>query len=153
VTGTYDALGKDRYKAMGNFIGHMQAPEPEEERWENLTPREQRRRMRHWEARKHNLLYIVGAFSMGTLLLAVTSRWAWDYTKRQMGVQDAAEYAEKMREITPSAARRLNSEGSAVGRGLRRVQESAVGFVHSDTMRELKGVVKSVADDLPLKER
>jgi len=153
VKGTYDGLGRDRYKAMGDFVEHMQAPEPEEEQWENLTPREQRRRMRQWEARKHNLSYIVGAFSLGTLLLAVTSRGAWEHTKRQMGVEDAAEYAERMREITPEAMQKLQSEESAVGWGLQRVREGAVGFVHGDAMRELRGVVKSVATDMPMKNK
>jgi hypothetical protein len=59
-------------------------------------------------------MYISGAFLLGTALCGTAAYGTWIYTKWRMGVKDGKEYAEKMREITPSV--KDNVAESFVGR-------------------------------------
>jgi len=95
----YHNLSRGRYVFLNQFMEDMQS-EPSE--IQNLTKSEEIRFARKLAQQRDGTKYIVGAFLGGTALCATAAYLGWMYTKYTLKVKDGHEYAEKMKEITPS---------------------------------------------------
>eukprot|EP00286_Rhodomonas_abbreviata_P020176 CAMPEP_0181300720 /NCGR_PEP_ID=MMETSP1101-20121128/7040_1 /TAXON_ID=46948 /ORGANISM="Rhodomonas abbreviata, Strain Caron Lab Isolate" /LENGTH=253 /DNA_ID=CAMNT_0023405975 /DNA_START=42 /DNA_END=801 /DNA_ORIENTATION=- len=92
----YHDLMRGRYTYLNEFMDDMQK-EPELDR--EMTKMQKLRQQRSFELQASSTKYIVAAFAGGTALCVVRGVALHKYS---MDVSDGKEYAEKMRERTPS---------------------------------------------------